>query len=167
MRKPGIWILLIVAAVVLGVLVMPSPAMAQDEGPLPTPSDDEINAIAHNMYCPVCENIPLDVCGTEACIQWRQQIKDKLELGWTEEQIYDYFVELYGERVLAEPPRRGLNWTITILPPAVFAVGVYVLYRGFRNWQKPIEELEKEAEEASAVEDEYISRLEEELKNRH
>lgn len=167
MRKPGIWILLIVVAVVLGVLVMPTPAMAQDEGPLPTPSDDEINAIAHEMYCPVCENTPLDVCGTEACAQWRQQIKDKLELGWTEEQIKDYFVELYGDRVLAEPPLHGINWMIYIVPPVVFVAGVFVLYRGFRNWQKPLEELEKEAEQAATVEDEYISRLEEELKNRH
>lgn len=166
MRKPVFWILLVAAAVVLAVMVNPSPALAQDDGPLPTPSDDEVNAIARNMYCPVCENIPLDACGTEACIQWRQQIKDKLELGWTEEQIYDYFVELYGDRVLAEPPRRGLNWMIYIVPPVVFLAGVVVLYRGFRNWQKPIEEFEEEAEQTAKVEDEYISRLEEELKNR-
>jgi cytochrome c-type biogenesis protein CcmH len=29
----------------------------------PTPSDDEVNAIAKQLYCPVCENIPLDVFG--------------------------------------------------------------------------------------------------------
>ena len=165
MKKFRIWVLL-AAAVVLALMVMPAPVMAQDEGPQPTPSDDEINEIAANMYCPVCENTPLDVCGTQACIQWRQQIKDKLEEGWTEEEIYDYFVELYGDRVLAEPPRRGLNWLIYVGPPIAIAVGAYVLYRGFRTWQKPIDELEEEAEQAAAVDDEYISRLEEELKNR-
>jgi len=40
--------------------------------PVPTPSADEVNSIAENMFCPVCENIPLDVCGTEACEMWRE-----------------------------------------------------------------------------------------------
>jgi cytochrome c-type biogenesis protein CcmH len=164
MRKSKIWILLLVV-IVLVSFVLPATTFAQEDGPRPTPSDDEVNAIAKNMYCPVCENIPLDACGTQACIQWRQQIKDKLEEGWTEEQIYDYFVELYGDRVLAEPPRRGLNWLIYILPPAAFIAGAYVLYRGFRSWRKPVEELEKEAE-AVTGDDEYITRLEEELKSR-
>ena len=46
--------------------------------PAPTPSIDEVNDIAKNMFCPVCENIPLDVCGTEACEMWREEISDLL-----------------------------------------------------------------------------------------
>jgi hypothetical protein len=33
-------------------------------------------------------------------------IRQKLAEGWTEEQINDLFVQQYGERVLAVPPRR-------------------------------------------------------------
>ena len=44
----------------------------------PTPSDDEVNAIAKQLYCPVCENTPLDVCPTEACRQWRELIRQQL-----------------------------------------------------------------------------------------
>ncbi len=53
----------------------------------PFPSDNEVNQIASKLYCPVCENIPLDVCGTTACAQWRELIRQKLAEGWTEEQI--------------------------------------------------------------------------------
>ena len=66
------------------------------------PTDDEVNAIAKQLFCPVCENIPLDTCGTEACEQWRGVIRDKLAEGWTEDQIKTYFVDQYGDRVLAE-----------------------------------------------------------------
>jgi cytochrome c-type biogenesis protein CcmH len=31
-----------------------------------TPTDDEVNAIAKQLFCPVCENTPLDVCPTDA-----------------------------------------------------------------------------------------------------
>jgi len=38
----------------------------------PTPSDDEVNAIARQLFCPICQNIPLDVCPTQACADWRE-----------------------------------------------------------------------------------------------
>ena len=156
---------LTMVTILAGVLTSAS-VFAQDTVPVPTPSDNEVNAIAKNMYCPVCENIPLDVCGTQACAQWREQIREKLSEGWTEEQIYDLFVNLYGDRVLAEPPRRGLNWLVYVIPPLAFLVGVGVLYTGFKRWKKPVEQLAQEAPEV-VEKDEYISRLEEELKNRN
>ena len=56
------------------------------------PTDDEVNAIAKQLYCPVCPNTPLDVCETQACKDWRAQIRDQLAAGWSEERIIDYFV---------------------------------------------------------------------------
>jgi len=130
----------------------------------PPPSDDEVNAIAHQLYCPVCENVPLDVCPTQACAQWRATIRDKLAQGWSEAQIKDYFVEQYGERVLATPPARGLNWLVYVLPPAAFLAGAYVLYRAFRSWGQNSEPLVPTAPDADG--DPYVARLEEELRRR-
>lgn len=134
----------------------------------PTPSDDQVNAIARQLYCPVCENTPLDVCPTEACRQWRDLIRQQLSEGWTEAQIKQYFVANYGARVLAEPPRSGLNWLIYILPPAFILLGAYLLFRGFRNWIK-LSKAETTAggSEAESAEDEYVAKLEEELRKRN
>lgn len=137
------------------------PAAAQGGGP--TPSPDEVNAIAHNLYCPVCENVPLDVCGTQACIQWRQQIADQLSQGYTEQQIYDYFVAQYGERVLAAPPAEGLNWLVYVGPPLALLLGVAVLTRGFAAWRRPPGPAPKPPKK---TEGKYIKRLEDELKAR-
>ncbi len=96
---------------------------AQEVNPDP-PSDDEVNAIAKELYCPVCENTPLDVCPTQACEEWRQLIYDKLALGWDEEQIKSYFSEQYGDRVLAAPPHAVLTFSCISFPrcclPAVW-----------------------------------------------
>ncbi len=130
----------------------------------PTPSDDDVNRIAHQLYCPVCENTPLDVCPTEACRQWRDLIRQQLSQGWTEDQIKQYFVQQYGARVLAEPPTTGLNWLVYVLPPLVIIAGAVLLVRAMRTWTKatpPPAQPEK-----SAPRDEYVARLEEELKNR-
>lgn len=138
-------------------------------------SDDEVNAIARDLFCPVCENTPLDVCETQACKQWRELIRLKLSEGWTEDEIKDYFVANYGARVLDEPPLQGFYWLAYLVPPVIILVGVVVLFRAFRQWRRDDED-ESDAEMAEASsssardaalpEDEYIARLEEEMRKK-
>src|SRR3972149_9060626 len=113
--------------------VMAQPVQAQ----APTPTDDQVNAIAKQLYCPVCENVPLDVCPTEACRQWRELIRAQLAEGRSESEIKQYFVLNYGARVLAEPPSAGLNWLVYLLPPVVILGGAWVLFRALRAWTRP------------------------------
>jgi cytochrome c-type biogenesis protein CcmH len=141
----------------------------------PTPSDDDVNRIARQLFCPVCENTPLDVCPTQACAQWRALIRQKLADGWTEAQIKQYFVEQYGARVLSEPPLSGLNWLAYIVPVVLFVVGVVILVRTFKpagsttnrtgTASTPVPGVETPSDGAVAS-DEYAARLEEELKKR-
>jgi cytochrome c-type biogenesis protein CcmH len=146
----------------------------------PTPSDDEVNAIARQLYCPVCENTPLDVCPTTACHQWRELIRQMLAEGKSEAEIKQYFVDYYGARVLSEPPRTGINWLVYVVPPVAFLAGIYLLFRAFLTWKRLAKEPITGADHSSALrsgtepaegsgiaaDDEYIARLEEELKKR-
>jgi cytochrome c-type biogenesis protein CcmH len=130
----------------------------------PSPTDDEVNAIAKQLYCPVCENVPLDVCPTQACGQWRETIRLKLTEGWTEQQIKDYFVEQYGARVLATPPAKGLNWLVYVLPPVAFLVGAFVVFRALRAWRRAAEGASAAPAAPVASDDPYVRQLEEELR---
>jgi cytochrome c-type biogenesis protein CcmH len=137
---------------------------AQENDPN-SPTDDEVNVIAKQLYCPVCENVPLDVCGTQACAQWRELIREKLIEGWDDDEIKTYFSNQYGDRVLAEPPARGFNWLVYVIPPLVFLVGAVFLYRGFSAWKQMGDAVDvSETEIEPEIEDEYFARLEEELK---
>jgi cytochrome c-type biogenesis protein CcmH len=133
----------------------------------PVPSDDEVNAVARQLFCPVCENTPLDVCPTQACAQWRELIRTKLSQGWTADQIKQYFATQYGSRVLAEPPRQGLNWLVYVIPPVLMLIGVYILYRALQSMRKQPALADMNTVEPTAPDsDEYIRRVEEELKKR-
>ena len=125
-----------------------------------TPSDDEVNRIASQLYCPVCENIPLDVCGLEACVQWRALIRQQIADGWTEQEIKDHFIAQYGDRVLGEPPRRGLNWLLYVLPPVVVFSGLAVLIVKLKR--SPVE-----PPDGYDVDDDdpYLKQVERDLKN--
>jgi cytochrome c-type biogenesis protein CcmH len=138
----------------------------------PTPSDDQVNTIARQLYCPVCENIPLDVCPTTACAQWRELIRQKLTDGWNEQQIKDYFVQQYGARVLGTPPPKGINWLVYVVPPVAILAGIYILYRVFRSWRQPTQpvdlspSIEGPPAGQNAAQDVYIKRMEDEVRKR-
>ncbi|MEN8172104.1 MAG: cytochrome c-type biogenesis protein [Chloroflexota bacterium] len=136
-------------------------AAAQGDDPA-GPSADEVNAIARQLFCPVCENTPLDVCATQACAQWRALIREKLAAGWSEEEIKQYFVDQYGARALSEPPREGFNWLVYIVPPILFVAGAYILYRGLRSWNQVDEQLEISSA-SEPVDDDYMAQLEDQL----
>jgi len=144
------------------------PAVAQN--PQPTPSDNEVNRVAKQMYCPVCENIPLDVCPTQACADWRELIRQKLTEGWTDQQIKVYFAQQYGDRVLAEPPASGLNWLVYIMPWVAFLIGVVIVWRVIVSMRRKASTTaptrSPDVVEARGGDDPYLRELEEELKNK-
>ena len=93
----------------------------------------------------------------------------KLAQGWTGNQIKQYFVDQYGDRVLATPPPRGLNWLVYIIPPVAILAGVYILYRAFQAWRKPAlttPPVGSATGEPTAIENKYFAQIEEELKKR-
>lgn len=129
----------------------------------PTPSDNDVNHVASQLYCPVCENVPLDVCPTQACAQWRELIREKLAAGWSDDEIKQYFVTQYGDRVLATPPAHGLNWLVYVLPPVAILIGAGILVWVLRSWRR---EPVPEGEAPVVNEDPYVRQMEEELARR-
>jgi cytochrome c-type biogenesis protein CcmH len=171
MTKRNIFLFLGLAVGVFGLLLIGSrPVAAQN--PQPTPSDDDVNRVARQMYCPVCENIPLDVCPTQACHDWRELIRQKLAQGWSDQQIKDYFAQQYGDRVLDEPPQRGLNLVVYIAPVVLFLGGVILVWRVMvsmraRSMLQAGAGNNRQAALTEAPEDApYLARLEEELKKK-
>src|SRR5512144_831078 len=126
----------------------------------PTPTDDDVNRVAKQLYCPVCESTPLDVCPTEACRQWRELIRTMLADGKSDAEIKQYFVEHYGARVLAEPPNRAATY---LVPVIVILLGAFLLLRGFQMWMKrpsPTEAGGTEAKhEAQPAQHPYVAKL--------
>ena len=127
----------------------------------PTPTDNEVNRIAKQLYCPVCESTPLDACPTEACRQWRDLIRTMLTEGKSEAEIKQYFVDHYGVRVLAEPPNRLATY---LVPVVAILLGALLLFRGFQLWMKPSKARGSVETVQTSAPDPYIARLEEELK---
>lgn len=142
------------------LLLIVLPAAAQEEI-----TDDQVNAVAGKLYCPVCENIPLEVCETQACVQWRGEIRDQLAQGRSEQEIIDYFVQRFGDRVVGtpvDPMLRALSlitpWLIGFL---AVIIGAWTLLRWRRGPQAPI--AAESPEQSSKDDDYYRARIETDL----
>ena len=129
------------------------------------PTDDDVNRVAKQLYCPVCESTPLDVCPTEACRQWRDLIRTMLTQGKSDAEIKQYFVTQYGVRVLNVPPNL---WATYFVPGVVILFGAALLFRGFQLWKKPLvtTSASDEQEAQPVQQDEYLAKMEEELRKR-
>lgn len=163
------------ALLLLGLLLLATPALAQD---VPV-TDDDVNAVAKDLFCPVCESTPLDVCPTQACADWRELIRQQLSEGKTPEEVQLYFARQYGDGVLADPPKRGFNLILWFFPVLALVVGGVFFSRYMRTLRASagggVVEVPDEDGLETAVppqpsrpltKDDYRSKLEEELRNR-
>jgi cytochrome c-type biogenesis protein CcmH len=161
--------LLIMMIAIAGI----SPIAIRAQGDL-TPTlrpvtDNEVNRISKNLFCPVCENVPLDVCDTEACARWREQVRDLLAQGYSEKQIQQYFIDRFGAKTVGTPADAGTQFLTVILPMLLIGLIGMVAAVSLLRWR---------ARNASANDnpvitntpttpsDDYRARLEAELKER-
>ncbi|MEW5939318.1 MAG: cytochrome c-type biogenesis protein [Chloroflexota bacterium] len=155
--------LILLSFVLLASFFAVAVAQAQGGGP-GNPTDDDVNRVAKNLYCPVCPNTPLDVCETQACQDWRAQIREQLAQGWTDQQIIDFFVAQYGERVLAEPQRKGFTSLVWLLPVIAVLLGLWIVYEILRGWKKQKQTPEPVPVRNADIPQEALDRIELELR---
>ncbi|MEJ2749960.1 MAG: cytochrome c-type biogenesis protein CcmH, partial [Anaerolineae bacterium] len=84
--------------------------------------------------------------------------------------VFDYFSNLYGDRVLAEPPREGFSLLIWLVPLIMVPVGLVFFGSYMRNLRasagqsEPVEEDTAVPEPAAS--DDYLSQIEKELQQK-
>ncbi len=100
-----------------------------DVAPASQALDDEGEVVRRTRHltaglrCPVCQGLSAADSQAESAVAMRVRTEDLVRAGYSDEQILAYFVERYGEWVLLEPPRQGLNWLIWLAPLIVLGCG--------------------------------------------
>jgi cytochrome c-type biogenesis protein CcmH len=133
---PVKWPVLLIAVMGMALvwLAGAAPAQAQDGGAVIT--DDEVNRIARGLYCPVCENVPLDVCPTAACAEWREEIRVQLSEGATPREVVDNFVARYGDRVVGTPQDPTLRALSLVTPWVISGLALLGALMVFARWRR-------------------------------
>jgi len=153
----------VVVSLLVGLVVAAS-VSAQAGTPPPRPNaPDDVNRVASRLYCPVCENEPLDVCQTPACVQWKAQIAQYLAEGKSDEAIVQLFVQRYGQRVLSESSAQVAP-IVWIGPILVVLAGGFYAFRIIRRMSQRGAAAPARPVAPAPTGDEYVDQVERELK---
>ena len=95
--------------------------------------EDQVNAIAKDLMCPVCAGQTVADSGSQLAVQMRTEIRQRLQAGQTREEIIAYFVGQFGEGVLASPRPKGSGLVLWLSLPVAFLLGFLVLRRFLRR----------------------------------
>ena len=151
---------LLATLIIFGALAASCLAVSEWE-----PPDLERRATALNktIMCPVCPGESIDQSQNPLAVQMRAIVRDKLEEGWTDQQIKDFLVERYGPSVLMEPPASGFSLAAWIVPPVAFALAIAALLLTLK-WMRMSAEAET-GEDDDGEHREYVSRIDDALRS--
>ena len=78
--------------------------------------DDLYIKLEKEIMCPVCDGQTLDQSQSLIAEDMKNSIKEKIAEGYNEEEIKNYFVDRYGENVVAYPSTTGFNLLAYLVP---------------------------------------------------
>jgi len=98
--------------------------------------------VERQLGCPICTNLPLNVCDNQICQQMKGIIRQKLDSGESPNQIVAFFVSRYGDGVLLTPPQEGFSLAVWYFPVVAVALGglaIWVFVRASLRRQRQID----------------------------
>jgi cytochrome c-type biogenesis protein CcmH len=116
-------------ALLLG-LVFAGCVLAKEAPPaVPDPAlEKRVMALAEELRCLVCQNQTIADSHADLAIDLKNQIREKMKAGMSEEQITQYMVARYGDFVLYNPPVKGITVPLWFGPFALLIAAVAGLY---------------------------------------
>src|SRR6266496_5749077 len=130
--------------------------------------DQRVHDVASQLKCLVCQGESVADSPATLSQQMRGIIRQQLQSGKSEQEVIQYFVSRYGDRILLSPPWQGLTLLAWLVPVALMVGGILLLFVVLRSWQSQSdkEPIDDRAESVDIDENElayYQQQIEQEL----
>ena len=89
----------------------------------------EVDKISKNLRCLICQGQSVYDSQSDFALSMKKLIKNKLEDGKSEKQIYEYLKNKYGEWIVYDPEFNIKNLMLWIFPLILFIFGGLLIYR--------------------------------------
>jgi cytochrome c-type biogenesis protein CcmH len=126
------------------ILLLVMPLVYADQA-VPTNDDPvlekRVMALSTHLRCLVCQNQTIADSNAELAIDLRNQVRDKLRQGQSEQEVLDYMVNRYGEFVLFKPLVKSTTWLLWFGPLLLLTVGLGVLFVILRQRRKMMQQV--------------------------
>ena len=99
-----------------------------------TEIDQKVREIAKTLRCTVCQTENIWESGAPLAHQMREAVRERVIQGQSTEEIRAYFHSRYGDYIMMEPPKQGVNWLIWLAPFLLLFGGGALLWREVKGW---------------------------------
>ena len=106
-------------------LLLPFSSIKADE-------QDKQNKITKNLRCLICQGQSVYDSDSEFANSLKTLVDKKLDDGFSEDQIYEYFKNKYGEWILYDPELNKNTYILWLLPLLIFLIGGAIIYKNFK-----------------------------------
>ncbi|MDO8671549.1 MAG: cytochrome c-type biogenesis protein CcmH [Dehalococcoidia bacterium] len=103
----------------------------------PARAETTYDSVAIELMCQCGCGKVLSACDMPECStqkQMNEQVRTMIGQGKGKDEIVQYFVASYGEKVLAAPTKQGFNLAAWLMPFAVIAGGLGFVYFAVDKW---------------------------------
>ena len=94
-------------------------------------NQEKINQITKNLRCLVCQGQSVYESDSEFANSLKTLVKQRLDEGLSENQIYDYLKIKYGEWILYDPELNKDTLILWLLPILIFLTGGAIIFKKF------------------------------------
>ena len=112
--------------------------------------EKRVTSLAHELRCLVCQNQTLADSNAPLAVDLRNQVREQLAAGKSEQDVLDFMVARYGDFVLYRPPLKASTVLLWGGPFLFLLFGIWLLIRRVRKQAIPERQL-SEADRARAA----------------
>ena len=95
-----------------------------------------LSKITKNLRCLICQGQSVYDSDSEFAISLKIVVKNKIEEGFTEDQIYKFLTKKYGEWILYDPKFNKNTYFLWFLPLLIFLFGGAIILKKLINIKK-------------------------------
>lgn len=119
---------------VLAAALAPLPVQGQGTMQAPTEINRRTRVVEEDLMCQCGCTMGLAVCDCGTAEEMRAEIAGMMDQGESTQEILDFYVGQYGEKVLSAPTRSGFNLTAWVTPFGALLAGGALLFWLVRRW---------------------------------
>ena len=92
-------------------------------------ANQDVDKISKNLRCLICQGQSVYDSQSDFALSIKMLIKNKLQEGDSEDEIYDYLKTLYGEWIVYDPEFNKKNLLLWVFPLILFIFGGLLIYK--------------------------------------
>ena len=92
-------------------------------------ANQDVDKISKNLRCLICQGQSVYDSQSDFALTIKMLIKNKLQEGESDDEIYDYLKTLYGEWIVYDPEFNKKNLLLWVFPLILFIFGGLLIYK--------------------------------------